>query len=414
MGMINNKYVDRLERVARNIPYSVWGKALDIVVDKVEVERWDSKGYHGVADQIIVTITFGEETRYYNMNSFDCVLGRLACIWKPYRDIIEDIFYDYKNILEQPEEYMNVSMTMKEFDTRLDMFIKVSEGKNRFGYCIKSLGLESNLRKKCYRETYNDSFIEYEIMKEVLEEIVLLVKYASDHPDDNELSSFARHNGINDSESAIHIIRELANYCTDVIMINADDDSVDFLHILSVFLCHNHTIQERYERAERIQQVDFGNCGLREREYCFALGIDQKIKADALYMIDRDSCHWRRLRWDTFEKKIISLYQAARDTLEEKLKEQDENLVLRDLYTRIIDTQEEYQTEMSKSFEDYDMNITEDIDDKPRFVLSMPTFNISACDNSKDEAIQLARQMFDAYRKEDIIRRLLDIEEKKF
>ena len=91
-----------------------------------------------------------------------------------------------------------------------------------------------------------------------------------------------------------------------------------------------------------------------------------------------------------------------------------ESMELRDLYTRIIDTQEEYQTEMSKSFEDYDMNITEDIDDKPRFVLSMPTFNISACGNSKDEAIQLARQMFDAYRKEDIIRRLLDIEEKKF
>ncbi len=413
MGMINTKYVDRLERVVRNIPYSVWEKALDIVVDKVEVERWDSKGYHGVADQIIVTITFGEETLYYNLNSFDCVLGRLACIWKPYRDIIEDIFYDYKNILEQPEEYINVSMTMKEFDTRLDMFIKVSEGKNRFGYYIKSLGLESNLRKKCYRETYNDSFIEYEIMEEVLEEIVLLVKYASEHPDDSELSSFARHNGINDSESAIHIIRELANYCTDVIMINTGDDSIDFLHILGVFLCLNHTIQERYERAERTQQVAFGNCGLREREYCFALGIDQKIRSNALNMIDGDSCYWRRLRWDTFEKKVISLYQAARDTLEEKLKEQDENPVLRDLYTRIIDTQEEYQTEMSKSFEDYDMTIIEDIDDKTRFVLSMPAFNISACSDSKDGAIQLARQMFESYRKEDTIRRLLDIEEKK-
>ena len=45
MGMINTKYVDRLERVARNIPYSVWEKALDIVPYDYELERIEKEDY---------------------------------------------------------------------------------------------------------------------------------------------------------------------------------------------------------------------------------------------------------------------------------------------------------------------------------------------------------------------------------
>lgn len=421
----NKKYADRLEEIIRNVPYTIWEKIINGTVDKVIVERWNNGSIPGRADLVVATIKSGADEYFYsNFTTIDGINEKLAVIWKPYRDWLEEVESVLKSVLEQPVKYEKAVITEKEFNARienLEFGFKRHTQKNEY---IKKLGLTGYLKKKCYREEYVDTTPEIAVQREAMEVFSCIVDYVIDHTDEADMRLILKKYDI-DTEESLEIIKELMNYLFDCA---GDKEKWTGRKVykervsaaLYRFLYQEESIESIYKTADDVVEAAFNRCGRRERDYCLALGIDKTIRREIITLSEKygratAGRYWNGYRKGMFEGYVGVLFNKEKEILSELLNEYENSQVLTDLYTRIIATHDEYLSEMNKTFEDYEKIENEETDSEGniQYYVKLPEWDISVGAETKEGALNLARDQFKAYRSEILINRFLEIDEYK-
>ena len=396
-------FLDELEKILMEIPYRVWEEVTDCKpVENVDVIRgvnW-------------VKVWIRSENNEFYMDQFDRITKRhvkLLQSWRPYRELIERELNEYNRIMELPTNFIE-PVAEKDFTEFMEKYCTDMFGwKDMLLYYIKIFGLIPFLKERCYKEKC-DEVLSTDIKIEAFEMIFNIVKAELNGQSQSEV--IEKYN-LTDGDKVLSEARELADYCGNVINSCSSDSDVKLRAFLNTFLFQNRSINEINKLSDSAVTAAFRNCGEKERADCLAIEADKCIKRKAMSLLsfNKSDWFWNGYRWGIFERYVKNLYEGDKEILVKMLDAQKIDLVLEELIKKILDTKEEYLAEMSKSFEDYDMTLTEetDTDGKRVFVLKLPVFSITAVSENKDGAIKLAKEMLEVRQSEITIRRLLDI-----
>ena len=408
-------YIDQMEAVLRKVPYGVWERVIGKTVDKVDVSRLYNPDFRSVGNQLHVFVQAGCETyTFERMDTMDGVSVDLARLWKPYRDVLKQFMNELKDILVEHPQYMKPKVTRREFDVRLDAFCDHWHYAKQLFVFIHLLGLKDILGERCYRRDYGDKSIETVLQDEARNILFQIVKCAATRSDNNELIRLLKELKVKDAESHITEIDELKDFCKETINVDESDKSYEGLMCfrLWIFMDQTNSVKELYEQAERTVEGAFQICDPLEAEYSYALGLDEVVREEILSFRDTgdNTRYWHGFRRGYFNIMIRSYYKDP-STLEKQLQNQDESPVLKRLYDRILETRDDYMTEMEKSFEDYQVSeYTEtDINGEKIFHVHLPEYDIKTQGKNKEDVFKFAKEQLQTFRPGDLIRRLLGI-----
>lgn len=429
-------FLDELEKVLKNIPYNVWDRVVGEKVDRVNVER-HTLPYSGERPRIVVYVHAGITNYCFpGLASLDERTETLLRCWEPYRQLVEREIEKYLQVLNEPTEFIKVEFSEKQFDNLLSDYASPWE-KGQLGHYISCFHLKPFLKESCIGKASEIKVSDQvDKMEQLLREeafscVSNLVKAwirrtGKDGQVPESVAELFKEYGVEVSDEMISELRVLAKYCAEAM--KYDDDETRPEVIIRRFLSQKLCIKDLYEEADRIVKDALRDCSVKEKKYCYALGVGKRIRRDVLTLsepklIDGWQMNGRNyyaigLRSGYFYSHcecIYNLYinwdKERADKLLDIIVTEDRNEVIDELIGRVVETKDAYHRDNQKKLEECEIERSEEqwSSGNIYYRIRIPEFDITyeGFDKEKEEEKLCKNYEFD--RSTFLIRKYLEL-----